>query len=203
MIALVLGCAGMLAVVILADRFAMRYVGNKELRRKLIHVVAGLATIALTNYYSLDQIAFMALGMLGVMLVARYRNELPSLRGISRRSYGDVFYALGVGIAALFAPDIPTFIGLMLVVTISDTLASLVGQRWAVRSAGRYTKKSGIGSAAFFFSAVLCLIMVIPALGYYALFVAAALMVVEYVSPIGLDNATIPLVGVLVIGLVS
>lgn len=204
MIALVVGCMGMLTIVFLSDWFAMQFVRNPEHRRKLVHVIAGLATISLVTYYSLDQIAIMAIGMLGVMLVARFRNLLPSLRGVSRRSYGDVFYALGVVIAALFAPDIPSFIGLMLVMTISDTFASVFGQRWTVPVISPINHKSVFGSAAFFVSAVVCLLLAVPALGYVAvLLVSVALMTVEYISPVGLDNATIPLVGVIILGTIA
>jgi dolichol kinase len=166
-----------------------------EYSRKLVHVGSCAAVLVLLSFCSLREIAAVA-GLFTVILSAgRATSFWRSLYGIERRSFGELFFPLGVGVAALAAPSIRSFAAAMLILGISDTLAALVGQRYG--SPGHRLPGAGaktlVGSAVFCASAA-AIMLACGVYGFWYVPVAAlATTVVELYSPRGSDKQTIPM----------
>jgi dolichol kinase len=118
---------------------------------------------------------------------------LRSIHTVVRTSWGEVFFPLGIAVAALlYLPANPQVYTLStLVLAISDPLANLLGSR---ATGGRLLfGKSLQGSLAFLAaSTAICLVFLPP---LQALLVSLALTVTEAISPLGSDNLTIPAAG--------
>ena len=179
--------------------------------RKLLHVIAGVVGLGLPSFFtSLWPVAVLTgivlLGLLVVRGSAALRSGIGGIiHGVSRHSFGDLCFPLGTCLVfALAGDDRLRFTVPMLVLTLADPAAALVGLRHGrhrYRVAG--AAKSLEGSAAFFAIAFAC--TAIPFLGtgrrlppLVALTsFALTVTLVEALGPRGFDNLLIPTAGIL------
>lgn len=147
---------------------------------------------------------------LGVMGALRGLREGAGcvVHGVRRRSFGELWFPLAVGLLFLVTGDDPLRYGIpILVLGLADPAAALVGQRHGrVRYGARLGAKTAEGSLAFFAvatGAVLAPLLLTgesnavgPAL-LVALFVGALTTLAEAVARRGLDNLLVPLVALL------
>ena len=171
---------------------------QRELARKFVHVLGGLVAALLVLLFTSQEIMIVVIYTPIMILVRKHlRSEIKSLYGVARTSYGEVVFPLGVGISATFSPNEERYIAAMLILGISDTLASLVGDRWPIWRVSIFSSTRSLGgSGAFALSAfVICLA---TGLGVNeAVSVALATTVIEALSIRGFDNATVPIIAVL------
>lgn len=184
---------------------------SPESVRKLFHVTSGAVGLALPLlFHTIWPVVVLAgvvlAGLLLVRRVGGLRAGIGSvIHGVERRSLGDVCFPIGVcAVFALVGPGGLAFAVPMLVLTLADPAAALVGLRYGRH---RYRligdSKTLEGSAAFFAVAFGCAAVPLtgaggelPPLAALVAF-ALALTVVEALAPDGLDNALIPIAGVL------
>lgn len=189
-----------------------RWRPHPELLRKAVHV--GMGLVVLTFPWLFDQAlpvvtlaALAAAGLVLLRLVPRLRDGPGTvLAGVGRTSLGEVYYPLAV--AVLFTltldQDALLFVVPMLLLTLADAAAALIGRRYATvcYQSGDGTK-SAEGSVAFFMVAFLSVhvpvLLFSDASRLEALLVAAILallvMLLECAAWHGLDNLLIPLGG--------
>jgi dolichol kinase len=178
----------------------------EEVLRKLVHVGSGLIVAALPFFLSFGAIAALAASFVLAMAVSRRLKILTSLHDSGRRTYGELFYPLGVGVLAVTDPSRQQFVYAALVLALADGLAALVGAR---SHRGRLPwGKSVSGSTTFFLIAtatgitILALGGVAPGTAIArALVAAAALTLAELVLCLGLDNLVLPPLAAVVIGI--
>ena len=204
-ILLVVGLLG--AVLAVAEGLARRTAMAPEWSRKLVHLGSGL--VCLLFPLLLDRAGtVLALALLfgcGIG-VAERRGWLQSLCRVPRRSHGSVYYPFAV--AALFrltSDHYALYMSAVLVLTVADTAAALVGTRFGrirYRTGGVDETKSLEGSVAFwvltFLAVSLPLLvagrMVTPGQAWLSAFLAATLLTaVEAVASGGRDNLYVPL----------
>ncbi len=165
--------------------------------RKLSHVSGCIAASCLIFLIPLSQIAVIGIGFSLMLIIIRRHKLAPSLYKISRLSYGEVCFPLGVSIAALLSSTSDMYLALILVMGFADTAADIIGTRYAkvfVHIPGG--RKSWQGSLAFFITALSVLLIIYgPTPLSLLAFAAAAMTLAEALSGIGIDNATIPLTG--------
>lgn len=182
---------------------------NPELVRKLVHIPMGLMTLTFPwlfdSPWPVTVLGGLAIAfLLSLRFVPLLSKNLGSvLGGVKRRSWGEVYFT--VSIVALFwlaNGDKLLFTVPMLILTLADAIAALIGVRYGKT---RYTTaegfKSAEGSLAFFmatfFSVHIPLLLFTPTGRAETLVIAIIMgllvMLLEAISWRGIDNLFIPL----------
>ncbi len=137
------------------------------------------------------------------MLVSRRFGIFPSVHSVERSTLGEIYFPLGVGLAAAAFPRaIPYGYG-VLVMALSDAFASLAGGRWAGRSYSVFrAHKTVTGSAVFFVTTLALTLIALAVPGRLtltscvaAIGVALVLTMVEGTLAGGIDNVVLPVAG--------
>jgi phytol kinase len=175
-----------------------------ELTRKLVHVGSGLIAllfpVMLSNHWC---VLFLSTSFLIILALSSKYKMLQSINGISRYSVGSLAFPIAIYLCYLafaYYESRILFYLPILILAICDPLAALVGKRWPL---GKYSttkeSKTLMGSAAFFVSAVLVVLLLMYLLNdntHYqilvALFIALVAAFTEAVSKNGYDNINVP-----------
>lgn len=160
-----------------------------EATRTTVHIACGLLSVIAVLWLTRAEIIALALFFTVVMLVSMRLSLLRSIHDVSRRSWGEMFFPLGIAVAAfLYLPVNPNLYTLsILVLAISDPLANVLGSR--ARGGRLLFGKSWQGSLAFFVSSAAICLVFLPV--GQALMVSTVLTITEAISPFGSDNLTI------------
>ena len=195
--------AGLIGLVeILARRTSM----PPEWTRKLVHLGGGLGCLLFPLLVENPlTVLFLALCFGGVFWIAERKRWLLCLCRVSRQSRGSTYYPFAI--AALFwltAERYGLYLSSVLVLTVSDTAAALVGSRYGrirYRTGGVDDRKSLEGSLIFWLLSFLAVFLPLALRGdaglaqaLWAAFLTATLLTaVEAVSTRGSDNLYVPL----------
>jgi len=117
---------------------------------------------------------------------------------VERKTFGEVFLPLGVILCATFfvPKNILAFQFGILIMGISDALASLFGERFGKHIIKVFGHKKSIeGSLAFFISSVIIVLFFTQRLGYQIVLIPLILTLIEFFSVLGLDNLILPIAG--------
>lgn len=181
-------------VSVLVVEFIKRsnYLESNDTRR-LIHVVAAIINFFAPVYALKIEIILINLGFLGLFLLLQKKKSLASLYGVSRTTYGDIFFLLGIIVSAfVFLPQNIIFYQFgILVMGISDPIASFIGQKFGKKLL--LNKKTIEGSIAFFLSTIILGLWFFPSFIASVIVISIILTVIEMSSPYGLDNFTLPI----------
>ena len=181
---------------------------QNELRRKALHLLTGLAALGLPFVLREPwMILAAAAAVIGWMLAVRLVPALSArfgcvLHGAGRHSFGELYFALGLaGLLLVTEPGSILFVVPVLVLTLADTAAAVVGRAWPwLRFGPPDGRKTLSGSLAFAATAVLvCAAALGAGTGFsvadtlaVAVAVAGLAAIAEAFSSRGLDNLTIP-----------
>jgi phytol kinase len=189
---------------------ARRFGWEAEAARKASHVALGLAALPLPWLFSDDapvlMLAFAACaGLFALRTVPALKARFGcALHGIARASFGEFAFVGGVALAFVLAHDHPAaYIAAILTLALGDAAAALVGRSFGRHpySVGR-ARKSLEGSCAFFAVAVLVAALLPGAITVAAVAAfALATTLAEALAGDGLDNAAIPVAGLLALRL--
>lgn len=194
----------------IAEVLFRRFNVNAEHTRKFVHVFTGIVALSFPFYLeqTIEVVGLCVLFFVMLIFIKKY-NILPSIMQVDRRTYGSLFFPLAVGSCFYMFKqhDILAFYMIpVAILTISDPLASIVGQ---ALGKGPYqvfgNKKTLSGSAAFLLSAILICLLInglfsdisIPIMTLIVLSVFATLA--ESVSVSGTDNLSIPLISLAIL----
>jgi phytol kinase len=200
-LALLVGGIGMLA---------RRFAWDAEAARKVSHVAVGLAVLPLPWLFANDlPVVVLALtacaGLLALRAVPVLRERFGrALHGIARPSIGEFAFVGGVALAFALAHDNPAaYVAAILTLAFGDAAAALVGRRFGRhRFAVGHARKSFEGSCAFFAVAVVICVLIPGAASVAAVAgFALATTLAEAFAGDGLDNAAIPVAGLLALRL--
>ncbi len=183
---------------------------HPELTRKLVHVGMGLVTLTFPWLFGTAAWCVVTLGIVASASLYALRNSSALrqqfggvLDGVSRDSWGEVYFPIGV--AALFYlahGDTVVFIIPVLLLALGDAVAALIGVRYgSVQYETGEGKKSLEGSLAFFLVAFLSAhvpLLLATNTGraeslLIGLILGLLMMLIEAVAWRGLDNLFIPL----------
>lgn len=185
-----------------------KYNVSAELSRKMVHIGLGLTTLSFPWLFVDTWPVWVMCGVSIVTLLGlrhkKFRHNLgQALHSIQRTSYGEICFPISVAILFELAHQIPVFyIVPLLVLTLADAFAAIVGVRYGK---SHYDAAEGIksieGSLFFFITAFLCVQIPLLLLSDYAnghiilvaLFIALLITLCEAASWQGLDNLFIPL----------
>lgn len=160
---------------------------SAEYTRRVAHIAAGF--LVLLDYAVLSKLVFALLLASGIVtfLILTRLGLMTSVHAIRRKSKGAEILTLGF--LAAFAITIgkpEAFIPTVLVLTLADPIAGLVGQL------NKHETKSLIGSATFFIVAATVLALSTGIAWWAVALVALSATIVERFTPLGFDNLTIP-----------
>jgi phytol kinase len=186
---------------------------SAELGRKLGHILAGIGAALLPFVLDYKEIALLGALFVPAVLISMKLSIFKSVHGVSRKTYGEVYFPLAICLSALLFPDQLLYTYAVLTLGVSDALASLVGLSYGRK---KYRVKDGhksyIGSAAFFISTLVIGTGLILLLTKHTDWVtavivgmalAAVLTVIEARGHRGVDNLFVPLAAAGLMGLVS
>lgn len=172
---------------------------DKSIQRKILHISLALAVITVSFYVPLSSFLFIGLAFLLGAILSRSLKLFPNLSDRRNESYGELFFSVGIILAALVATSRTAFIMAMLILGFADTLAAIIGQR--VASPKIIFNKSVAGSLTCLI--VTCLILIIFGYPPSLLFIGILVTLAEMFSPWGIDNAVIPFLVVILLRLIG
>ena len=206
-VALVLGAA--LAMLLLLRIFARHAPGGPEWLRKLAHLGTGALAIVFPWIFSSAQPVWIVCGLsIGLLASIRFvppvRNRFSGvLDSVNRISWGEFYFPVSVAILFWLARgDKLLYIIPILVLTLADTVAALLGTHYGKFGYGGIGgTKSVEGSVAFFtvaFFAIHVPLLLLTEMGrpqtlLVATDIALIVTLLEAVAWSGLDNLFIPL----------
>ena len=190
---------------------------DPEVLRKLLHLGMGLLTLSFPWVFAsawpvLLLAALFAIGLAALRIFQPMQRLLGGvIDGVHRDSLGEIYFPLAVGLAFFLAMGDPAeFCTPMLILTLADTGAALIGARYGRRRfpSGRGWKslEGSIAFLAISFPATLVSLRLLTDTGraetvLIALVLALLLTLVEAAAGQGLDNLFIPLGGSLLLRL--
>ena len=191
------------AVEVLARRVSL----SPEVVRKLAHMSAAIFASLLPFVISYPEIVALGLGFAALMAVSLRVGIFNAIHGVSRTTYGEIFFPLGIAALAVVCPSQPGFAFGVLVLGICDGLAALVGERLGKRAVPLVrTRKTLWGTGAFLVASFALGVALLLPTGVsvpYALAAATAIAIaltpVELVLTYGLDNLVLPTVAALLL----
>lgn len=181
------------------NEFWWRYNKHRnEFSRKSIHIVIGVFTAVWPLYLSFPTIRLLALGYLVVVSLSKYFNVFKSIHSVKRSTWGEIGFALAVGVLSLVTTSKWLFMICILQMALADGLAAIIGTQiksYRYKVFGQY--KSLLGTGIFFIVSLIILVIFklaghldnpVPYLGLVSL-IACAL---ENLGARGLDNLLVP-----------
>ena len=188
--ALVFGAAtvGLAASFVVLERLVRTRNVPTEITRRVAHVLACLFALLVHAVLPFWLFIVCSVVFAALMWLSRHFHVFTSIHKVRRRSLGDVYLPLGIGVAALLGgSDAAVFVAAVLILGLADVAAGLVGDYL------RSSRKTWWGSGAFLgvsvFVLALCGFGLVP-----VIVVALLATATERYSPLGTDNISIPLV---------
>ena len=204
MVKILLALGPILVMLIISEYFWKEKIVRGESARKLLHIVIGSYVATWPAFLSFPAIQNISAAFLVVVLLSQRYNIFKAINDVKRKTWGDVLYALGIGLTATLTRDPWVFAVAILFMSLSDGMAGLVGTHYGKKS--QYTvfgnKKSIAGTLAFILCSFAILVGVqsvhslnlSPLMFVILPFMAAAL---ENLGSLGSDNILIPVLVVL------
>lgn len=172
---------------------------KNELGRKFTHILVGSFVAFWPLFLSWYQIFFLSAAFVIVVAASKYFGIFRAIHSVQRPTWGEIFFAVSVGLLALLTRDGWMYMAALLHMSLADGMAAIVGTQYGKRSTYKILghTKSIIGSATFFIISLAILI------GYgvgtdtdiavgVLVGASAVATLLENVSTRGLDNITVP-----------
>lgn len=176
---------------------------ENNITRRIAHILSGIFVFFLPNFLSAQQIVILSVLFAVFLYITKYFRFFSSIHKVDRKTLGEIYFPLGVGISAFFflPQNVVAFQFGVLVLTISDAFGGLIGEFYGKHIIFKHSKKSFEGSAVFLaLTYLLFLSFTSFKLRDYALtglISAASLTFLELILAYGLDNLFLPSVSAL------
>jgi len=177
--------------------------------RKLLHVLMGLVTLSFPWLFDaaapvLVLAGLAVVGLIGLRVFTTLRAGIGAVvHAVDRESLGEIYFPVAVALLFVLAKGDPILFGVpILILTLADALAALIGMRYGqVRYTTGEGEKSAEGSIAFFLVAFLSVhvpLLLFTETGRAETLLIAAILGVllalfEAIAWRGLDNLLVPL----------
>ena len=178
---------GFLVVVLAIEILKRKRKVSSEITRRLIHIFSGLYTVL--DYFLLPAAWFIALITLSliVMAISQRYGWFSSIHDVKRRTYGEIFLPIGTLLTYAISQGRPEiFIPSIFIMTFADSFAGITSDML------KKERKVFQGSIVFFVVAFLLLVENTHLPTGHIWLAALVVTLVERFSPLGTDNATVP-----------
>ena len=184
-------------LLIAVEVFKRKSFISNDLSRRLAHVGAGAINIAAPLFISHVAIIIVNIVFAGLLLAGRNTGYFSSIQTTNRKTYGDVYFPLGIIAAAvvLLPDNMTAFQYGVAVMGFSDALAGFVGERWGRKPISIFNNpKTLTGAFIFYISSLIITVAFAPQLLPVVFILPLVLTAVEFVLIYGLDNLVLPVV---------
>ena len=182
---------------------------NGETKRKLFHITMGFSMLTLpyifTSVISVAILAAIALITMYILKNTKLKDSLGKIiYDVDRKSLGEVYFTISVfAIYYLSKGDKILYSIPILILTLADSAAALVGKSYGKKNLAQYNEDSKSLEGSFMFFMVAFMVTLVPLLLYtqvgreetllISLIVGFNVALVEMISHTGNDNLLIPL----------
>ncbi|HSH55470.1 MAG TPA: hypothetical protein VK983_01430 [Candidatus Limnocylindrales bacterium] len=173
---------------------------HDEVSRKAVHILVGCFAASWPWFLSRAEIVALAAAFIVVVTFSKYFNVFQAIHAVQRPTWGELSFALALGVLALTVSDPRIFAVAVLHMGLADGVAALVGTRLGAGNAYKVFghTKSISGSVAFL--TVSLLLVLAYGLAVQVTLLAAGILLatslvataLENISVRGLDNLTVP-----------
>jgi len=161
MLAVFLALLGVAVLVFIGEKLRLNHRYHPEVTRKFIHMSVAVFVATWPFWISWSHIELMSLLMFIGVLVSRYFHFFKAIHDVKRHTWGELFYAMSIGMVAVLSQDKWIFTAAMLLMGLADGLAAVVGTMFGgkhrYKILGHY--KSWEGTVTFWFVAVVILLV--------------------------------------------
>jgi phytol kinase len=201
MISLFIALVGVCLLLCTGEYLRRVHLFHAEVTRKFIHITVAAFAASWPFFMEWRQIYLISMLMLAGILLSRFMHLFGAIHGVKRRTWGEVFFAISIGVAAMLGQNEWAFAAAMLVMGVADGFAALVGT--LIDDTHRYRifghSKSREGTLTFFVMTLIILAICVsighlPAGPLEVLGITLAVTILENLSIAGTDNLTVPLV---------
>jgi len=189
-----------LAILVGSELYWRKHTMHDEFSRKFVHITVGSFVAFWPYFLNANQIRLLSVAFLIGVAVSRYGGVFKAIHTVQRPTWGEVWFALVVGLLAFMAAHPHIYTVALLEMSLADGLAAVVGTRFG--NGNRYTvwgsPKSISGTVAFALVSIGLLIgyvLTTPGTLPVAMILPVALgaTVLENVAVHGFDNLFVPL----------
>lgn len=140
------------AIVVLAEVLWRAKILESERSRKLVHIGVGTFAASWGFYLDDNQILLLAAAMFLVVLVSRLLGLFGSIHSVKRKTWGELFFPLGIALTALLTDSPWIYLAAILHVSLADGLAALIGTKYIRKHGYKVFKqqKTLVGTLTFF-----------------------------------------------------
>ena len=172
---------------------------NPEYTRKFIHITVGSFVAFWPLFLTRNQILGMSAAFVVVVVASHHLNIFRAIHSVQRPTWGEVFFAMAVGLLALVAHSGWIYMVALLHMSLADGLAALIGIKY-----GKSTRYYVFGHAKSVVGTLTFLLVSLTIFGGYFLFtpnpfsfwflpIALAATLIENFGIRGFDNLLVPL----------
>lgn len=204
MFEILLAILGVGLVLVISEYFWNLRKSHGEIARKFVHIIAGTFMASWALFLDVRQIQILSVILLAGVLLSKYWSIFRSVHSISRKTWGEAFFALSIGVSATLAPNKWIYAAAVLHVSLADGLAAVIGTKFGKRTG--YTilgqHKTLVGTAAFYVTSACITAWLITQGGAgidtqawaVVLWLPLLTAITENLGVSGIDNIAIPLV---------
>lgn len=170
-----------------------------EFGRKYVHLTVGSLVAFWPFFIDWSYIIALSGAFLVVIAISKYFNIFRSIHSVKRATWGEIFFAISVGLLALLTDQAWIYAVALLHMSIADGLAAVIGTKYGKTNQYKVVghTKSVAGTGAFVLVSVALFALygvatgaqLAPAIVAIGVLAAAAF---ENVSAYGLDNLIVP-----------
>lgn len=207
MTGMLIAASGTAFILLLGEYLWQKRILKGEYARKFVHILAATYAASWPFFISRISIALLSVIFILSLVIIKKTGLFKSMHSIKRATYGEIWYAVGIGVLALVFRDNLIYAVAVLHMALADGFAAIVGvslNKNAKKFVFNGYTKSIAGSFTFLLISFLLNIFywtvvahptlvtlnLSPAL--YSLISAMALSLAEIVSPKGSDNIIVP-----------
>jgi phytol kinase len=197
---------GIFIVLLLNEILWRKRKAHSEFSRKFVHVTVGVFVAFWPFFLTWRQIELLSLAFLIVVVSSKALRIFNAIHSVQRPTWGEVCFALSVGIVAIATHDKWIYMASLLQMGLADGLAAVVGVRFGRSNSYLFFghAKSVAGTITFFITSLVILSVYMQFSGaqlspLYIVLVAFIASLFENASVQGLDNLSVPLVTALLL----
>jgi dolichol kinase len=211
MLPMLFAVAGTAVILLASEYLCQKRILKGEFARKFVHIITATFAAFWPLFLSFPQIAILSVLFVVVLVIVKKLNLFTSLKSARRATYGEIWYAVGIGASALIFQDAAVYAIAVLHMALADGFAAVVGvaakKKTTIFKFNGHTKTI-IGSTTFFvISYALNLVYWFALEGsvlnsggmsvmtpiIFSIVSSTLLTLVEIISPKGSDNVIVPL----------
>ena len=200
MVSLFIALVGVCLLVVSGEYLRRVHLFQAEVTRKFIHITVASFAASWPFFMEWNQIYLVSMLMFVGILFSRFIHLFPAIHGVKRRTWGELFFAMSIGICAVLGQSPWGFAAAMLIMGVADGFAALVGT--LLDNTHRYKVlghfKSREGTLTFFITSLIILSLC-AGLGHLSptffkvVALAGLATILENISVGGTDNLFVPL----------